>query len=209
MPLYGDEHIDYEQEALDRYNEEKEARRRRRKARKQQAAMGRGEGLWGAGDEGGEGGAGVGGGGEGGKGVGMNQHNRQEAGGNATDENKGNEGAGGEGGQDGEEEEEDWGTLVLYWEKGFTTGAPPSPRYGHQMVLLNPTTVSAQPTYGTGTGAGAGAGVGTSTNALLAQLLLPCEVDVKIAVVGGCAVAPVSELGGGGAGTGYVVPHGR
>ena len=81
-----------------------------------------------------------------------------------------------------EEEDEDYdeepGEYVLYWEKGFTMGAPPSPRYGHQMVLLHPTAAAEDyPAQG--------------SKALLAQLLLPCEVEVKIAVVGGCAVSPV------------------
>ena len=72
----------------------------------------------------------------------------------------------------------------MYWEKGFTLGAPPAPRYGHRMVLLNQTHVADH---------AKGQGLGNESDALLAELLLPCEVEVKIAVVGGCAVAPVSE----------------
>ena len=80
--------------------------------------------------------------------------------------------------EDDEDYDEEPGKYVLYWEKGFTMGAPPSPRYGHQMVLLHPTAAAEDlPAQG--------------SKALLAQLLLPCEVEVKIAVVGGCAVSPV------------------
>jgi hypothetical protein len=83
--------------------------------------------------------------------------------------------------EDDEDHDEEPGEYVLYWEKGFTMGAPPSPRYGHQMVLLHPTAAAEDyPAQG--------------SKALLAQLLLPCEVEVKIAVVGGCAVSPVRAL---------------
>ena len=110
---------------------------------------------------------------------------------------------------DDEEDEEEGGggTLVMYWEKGFTLGAPPAPRYGHRMVLLNQTNVAANARLHR-QGQGLGLEGSNESDALLAELMLPCEVEVKIAVVGGCAVAPVSEIGRGGAATGYVPPHG-
>ena len=91
-----------------------------------------------------------------------------------------------------DDEEGGGGTLVMYWEKGFTLGAPPAPRYGHRMVLLNQTNVAANARLHR-QGQGLGREGGNESDALLAELLLPCEVEVKIAVVGGCAVAPVSE----------------
>ena len=93
---------------------------------------------------------------------------------------------------DEDEEEGGGGTLVMYWEKGFTLGAPPAPRYGHRMVLLNQTNVAAHARHHR-QGQGLGLGGGNESDALLAELMLPCEVEVKIAVVGGCAVAPVRE----------------
>ena len=109
--------------------------------------------------------------------------------------------------EEDEEEEDGGGTLVMYWEKGFTLGAPPAPRYGHRMVLLNQTNVTANARLHR-QGQGLGLEGSNESDALLAELMLPCEVEVKIAVVGGCAVAPVSEIGKGGAATGYVPPHG-
>ena len=94
--------------------------------------------------------------------------------------------------EDEDEEEGGGGTLVMYWEKGFTLGAPPAPRYGHRMVLLNQTNVAAHARHHR-QGQGLGLGGGNESDALLAELMLPCEVEVKIAVVGGCAVAPVRE----------------